>query len=147
MKARRTTILWIAVILAIGIALPAVAQSRTTGDQLRLLGPGFCPTSAYPADMAFHVAQGFGFDPELETNEDLGQWLFHMEVDGNPLPLSNIRITEVRDSAPEGFWLAKAFVYNFPDGLSADEHTLTGIWTNPDGDVILDLDCDIEFLD
>jgi hypothetical protein len=145
MTSRRPATALVALILAIGLALPAVAAERTTGEQLSLLGPGDCPVTSYAADTGFYVSHGNAFNPTQETGSDYGEWRFQLEVDGNLLPLSTIRITEVRDGAPEGFWLSKSFVYNFPDGLSVGWHNLTGIWTDPSGAVTLVEDCDIEF--
>ena len=149
MTVRRTLTSGLALVLAMSLALPVIAGTRTTGDQLKLLGPptGDCPVSAYPADTAFHILHGFGFNPPEKTNTAYGKWLFELMVDGELLPLSRIRITEVRDGVPDGFFLAKGFAYNFPDGLTAGLHNLTGIWTDSDEVVALVEDCDIEFFD
>lgn len=140
MSARRALTLWIAVVLVLGLAIPAGARDRTTGDRLQLLP---CPDS-FAADTAFHVRHGHIFNPTDESQSDLGEYLFQLEVDGDLLPLSNVRINEVQDGAPDITFLAKTFVYNFPEGL-AGEHTLTGIWTDPSGSVELVQPCTIEF--
>lgn len=140
---RRALTSGLALVLLMGLALPATAGSRTTGDQLSLLFG--CPDSNYPADTAFHVLHGNGFNPTEGTESNFGEWLFRLEVDGILLPLSHVRITEVDHSVPNGIFLSKRFAYNFPEGLTAGTHNLTGIWSDPSGAVTWVEDCDIEF--
>jgi hypothetical protein len=141
---KQTIAVWVALIAATSLSLPAAAANvRTTGDQVSLFG---CPD--VPADTPFHVLHGHRFDPN-ETDA-VGRWTFELMVDGVLLPVSHVRVVEAIEPpggpspSDSGSFLARGYVYNFPDGLGVGTHDLHGVWTEPDGDTF-QWTCTIDF--
>jgi hypothetical protein len=103
------------------LAGPASANSiPTSGSRISLFGG---PTQ-YPAATPFYVEQGFicplGTGVDSCTNSD-----FVLTVDGQQQASVSDIDRVVRDGAT---FLQRDELTNFPTGLSAGTHTLTGYW-------------------
>jgi len=127
----RLAIVVVTVALLLASVSGAAAASRErVGDRISLLDP---PTT-YPADTAFHIWQGFGFERGIDRG--YGRYAFQLEVDGVAMAAD---FTEVTMLAPTV--VSRVWVFNFPDGLSGI-HTFTGHWITPDGEDVLDVTVD-----
>lgn len=118
---------WFAVLLSLVGAMLVVAAPATadnpkvpTGTRISL----FVPPPTFPANTPFYVAHGTGcsLGTGLVGSCDVGGWNFSLYVDGVLQP--SAVVVWVADGTLERFWLT-----NFPSGLPAGEHTLTGVWT------------------
>lgn len=105
----------------------AAASRERVGDRIYLPDPP--PT--YPANTAFHIWHGFGFERGIDRG--YGRYEFQLEVDGVAAAAD---FTEVTVLAPT--LVSRVWVFNFPDGLSGT-HTFTGHWVTPDGEDVLDV--------
>lgn len=111
----------IAVAAVLAFAAAASANSvPTTGARISL----FVGPSQYPAGTPFYVEQGFicplGSAVDTCTNSD-----FVLTVDGHEQQAVTDIDQQVRDGAR---YLQRDELTNFPSGLSAGTHTLTGDW-------------------
>lgn len=111
----------VALLLASVSGAAAAARERV-GDRIYLLDP---PTE-YPADTAFHIWHGFGF--ELGIDRGYGRYEFRLDVDGEARAADFIEASSLAPTVVSRVW-----VFNFPDGLSAGQHTFTAHWVYPDG--------------
>ena len=91
-----------------------------SGGQISVLFPP--PTTAYPANTAFHVSHGWGFDRSAER--PAGRYLFLLEIDG--APQGRGRMVRTHDGTSQtALWL-----YDFPAGMTGT-HTFEGFWYGP----------------
>lgn len=114
---------------------PSLSPSplESVGEPLILLGcfedPPWGPEPP-AAGEPFHVIHGWRNDPGVATK--IGQYTFDLLVDG--VKQQSVLVMQAQEPpgspAEDGQFLAKAYLTNFPDGLTGD-HTLTGVWTNP----------------
>jgi hypothetical protein len=109
---------------ATAVAGSAGANSiPTTGSRIAL----FAPPSSYPADTPFYVEQGFvcslGTGASACANAASS---FVLSVDGVPQPSRKDVDIVYSDGAA---FLRVLYLTNFPQGLSAGEHTLAGVLT------------------
>jgi len=114
----------VAVVLALMVVLPASANSApTTGPRIGL----FVPPATYPANMPFHVEQGFTcyLGKGISDCANAGTY-FVLYVDGVQQP-SQVDVDRLvtDDGTPI---IRKANLTNFPQGLSPGWHTLTGVF-------------------
>jgi hypothetical protein len=105
-------------------AVPAAADpNEPLGERINvLLG---APTT-YPANQPFHVAHGWTLGSDDGDHDAIGKFSFTLDVDGQPVEADFVE-RSVRDDG----LLARSWVFNFPAGLPAGIHALTGRWWGP----------------
>ena len=118
------------VLLLASVTGAAAATRERVGDRIYLPDP----PATYPADTAFHIWHGFGFERGIDRG--YGRYEFRLEVDGVAMAAD---FTEVTVLAPTV--VSRVWVFNFPDGLSGT-HTFTGRWVTPDGEDVIDVTVD-----
>jgi hypothetical protein len=102
--------------------------------------PGGATPTMYPADTPFWVGYGFAADPENGAGLDEATTRFELDVDGDPVTM----LTDVHSDA--GLPVRKTNIAEFPDGLPAGWHDLTGRWYDG-GRLILSTRASIEFVE
>jgi hypothetical protein len=102
--------------------------------------PGGATPTMYPADTPFWVGYGFAADPENGAGLDEATTRFELDVDGDPVSM----LTDVQSDA--GVPVRKTNIAEFPAGLGAGWHDLTGRWYD-DGRLILSSRAAIEFVE
>jgi hypothetical protein len=104
------------------VAAPASASNFTpTGTRISL----FSPPQGFAANTPFYVRHGFLCPVPAGSKAgacQLGLYNFSLYVD-NVLQPSTKTVTYQNGIIAELWWT------NFPNGLPAGEHTLTGVWT------------------
>lgn len=122
---------WIFLVIlaaALLITIPTQAQGNDpTGERINL----FSPPDSYPAGEAFHVNHGWYVAPSDES--PIGLWSFELFVD-DVLMKPDFNTTTVVWYEPTILLVGPLF--NFPDGMSAGYHTLTGHWYAPCGQAV-----------
>ena len=123
MKKSVVALLWLALMM---IALPVAARGNDpVGTRIDVLRS--TPTT-FPAGYPFHIQHGF-FAINSSTRKGIGQYDFKLEIDGE-FVRADFRLfdTEVvaGETTQEVWWL-----FNFPEGLTAGDHTFTGHWYLP----------------
>jgi len=135
--ARRLVLLLALAGVVLVVAAPATASSKpTTGSRIGL----FVPPTTFAANAPFYVRHGFSCavgDAGCISTEINGTSGFTLYVDG-VLQGSGLEV-DVGDGA-----ITKWHLTNFPDGLPAGVHTLTGVW-NVNGTVTQTLTATIAF--
>jgi hypothetical protein len=106
------------------VALPAAAEPQERiGERIDLR----FPHASFPADEPFHVVHGWGLTPDSSGHNAIGLWKFRLEVDGQRVEPDFVeRAVDQSQNLLDRFW-----VFNFPQGLSAGVHSLTGYWIGP----------------
>lgn len=108
---------------ALTVAGPAAAAPHTPiGNRINLFN---ADGTTYPAATAFHVDQGFGFEP---GDAATGKYRFSLDIDGVTRTASYI----VSTTYPDGSLDSRHWIFNVPNGL-VGSHTLTGHWFVPCG--------------
>jgi hypothetical protein len=102
--------------------------------------PGGATTTMYPADTPFWVGYGFAAEPGSESGIDEAGTRFELDVDGEPVSM----LTDVGSDA--GLPVRKTNIADFPAGLPAGWHDLTGRWFD-DGRLVLSSRTAIQFVD
>jgi hypothetical protein len=114
----------VAAILALAAAVPASANSvPTTGPQISL----FNPPATYPANTPFYVEQGAGcFLNSNAADCANASSFFVLSVDGVQQPSQ--KDVDIDSTLLPGVNLLRIrYLTNFPQGLPAGTHTLTGV--------------------
>jgi hypothetical protein len=106
------------------LVVVAVSPMNGIGDREARIGifPGGATPTMYPADTAFWVGYGFAADPESGGVIDEQTTRFELDVDGEPVSM----LTDVQSDA--GVPVRKTNIAEFPAGLQAGWHDLTGRW-------------------
>ena len=119
-----------------------VSPANGMGDREGRIGifPGGATPTMYPADMPFWVGYGFAADPDNSTGLDEATTRFELDVDGEPVSM----LTDVHSDA--GFPVRKTDIAEFPAGLPAGWHDLSGRWYDG-GRLILSSRAAIEFVE
>jgi hypothetical protein len=102
--------------------------------------PGGATPTMYPAATPFWVGYGFAADPENGTGLDEATTRFELDVDGDTVSM----LTDVQSDA--GLPVRKTNIAEFPAGLPAGWHDLTGRWYDS-GRLILSSRVAIEFVE
>jgi hypothetical protein len=117
-----TVVLLVVAIFALGVAQAVAKSDNPVGEQINLFGP----PAMFSAGDPIHVQHGWGLIPLVETP---GRTAFELELDGVMLGKADHKVfVHVKDLP---FSLVRHWGYNFPDGLSAGEHSLMGHWCYP----------------
>jgi len=110
-----------AVVAVLAFAASASANNvPTTGSRISL----FVGPTQYPAATPFYVEQGF-ICPLVQAVDSCTNSDFVLTVDGQQQPAVTDIDQVVRDGTS---YLQRDELTNFPSGLSAGTHTLTGYW-------------------
>ena len=119
-----------------------VSPANGIGDKERRIGifPGGATTTMYPADTPFWVGYGFAAEPDSEVGIDEASTRFELDVDGVPVSM----LTDVHSDA--GLPVRKTNIAEFPAGLPAGWHDLTGRWYDG-GRLILSSRAAIQFVE
>ena len=117
---------------------PANGMSR---NESRIgIFPGGATPTMYPAETPFWVGYGFAADPENNMGLDEATTRFELDVDGEPVSM----LTDVHSDA--GLPVRKTDIAEFPAGLPAGWHDLSGRWYDG-GRLILSSRAAIEFVE
>lgn len=117
---------------------PANGMSEKEG-RIAIFPGGATPTM-YPADTPFWVGYGFAAEPESGTRLDDWETRFELDVDGVPVSM----LTDLQSEA--GVSVRKTDIAEFPSGLPAGWHDLTGRWYDG-GRLILSSRAAIQFVE
>jgi len=113
--------IFVLAVAACAFAVPLAAHAignPATGPRIALLAPPI----TFQAGAPFHVTQGFTCE-DGKTACLSGLTQFDLFVDGGP----QASVTDLTFDGG-GALLSKFDLTNFPDGLTAGEHVLTGDW-------------------
>ena len=102
--------------------------------------PGGATPTMYPAKTPFWVGYGFAADPENGSGLDEATTRFELDVDGEPVSM----LTDLHSDS--GLPVRKTDIAEFPDGLPAGWHDLSGRWYDG-GRLILSSRAAIEFVE
>lgn len=83
----------------------------------------------FQAGEPFHISHGWAVNKELGVPKN--EYSFHLFVDGHQEPPDFIGCID--EPAPAGSTECRAFLYDFPDGLSEGTHEFVGVWIAPCG--------------
>lgn len=128
MRAHALRILPIVLAALLGALVAATAgtaadSKQRVGDRVSLLGGRH---QTFPAGAPFHVAHGWGLVPDRTDADALGKAGFSLELDGSQRRADFV--DKHHETSPAlGLLLWRAWVHNFPDGLTGT-HTFTGRW-------------------
>lgn len=112
----------LACMLLVGMAAPAMAGEEPVGERINVLAGD--PVE-FSAGEAFHVLHGW-FDFPATTQP--GRFDFTLEVDG--IDQGKGKLFNFGPGLTGGVW-NRLWLFNFPDGLEAGNHTFTGTWWAP----------------
>ena len=125
-------------------ALVVVTVSPANGlpDREGRIGifPGGAIPTMYPANTAFWVGYGFAAEHEGESDVEEDGTRFELDVDGSPVSM----LTDVRSDP--GLPVRKTNVADFPHGLPAGWHDLSGRWYDG-GRLILSTRAAVQFVE
>ena len=112
-----------------------------SGNEGRIgIFPGGATPTMYPAETPFWVGYGFAADPETDTGLDEATTRFELDVDGEPVSM----LTDLHSDS--GLPVRKTDIAEFPAGLPAGWHELSGRWYDG-GRLILSSRAAIEFVE
>jgi hypothetical protein len=119
-----------------------VSPANGMSDKEGRLGifPGGATPTMYPADTPFWVGYGFAADSGSTEGLDEVKTRFELDVDGVPVSM----LTDVQSEA--GVSVRKTDIAEFPSGLPAGWHDLTGRWYDG-GRLILSSRTTIQFVE
>ena len=102
--------------------------------------PGGATSTMYPANTPFWVGYGFAADPENGAALDEATTRFELDVDGEPVSM----LADVHSES--GVTVRKSDIAEFPEGLPAGWHDLTGRWYDG-GKLIISSRAAIQFVE
>lgn len=104
----------------------AAKQNERVGARINLFNGA---VQVYPAGQPFHIAHGWGLQPDQSDHDALGKYGFSLAVDGGG---TKSDFVEKRHSEvpPFGILQFRTWVHNFPSGLTGT-HRFTGRWFGP----------------
>jgi hypothetical protein len=115
---KRLVITFLSILVLGVVALPGPAAAK----QITTVGPAFNIFTGHPSEFQagapFHFL--LGWDPILTTLHAIGKFSWSLDVDGTP------RAADFHFFGPSPLQadaLARAWFFNFPDGMSAGSHT------------------------
>jgi hypothetical protein len=117
---------------------PANGMSGTEG-RIGIFPGGSTPTM-YPANTPFWVGYGFAADPENGAGLEEATTRFELDVDGEPVSM----FSDVQSD--DGLPVRKTDIAEFPSGLPAGWHDLSGRWYDG-GRLILSSRAAIQFVE
>jgi hypothetical protein len=119
-----------------------VSPANGMSDKEGRLGifPGGATPTMYPADTPFWVGYGFAADSASAQGLNEVETRFELDVDGVPVSM----LTDVQSEA--GVSVRKTDIAEFPAGLPAGWHDLTGRWYDG-GRLILSSRTTIQFVE
>lgn len=122
---RRRLVSGVVVLFAVlALAATALARPGFAGDQINILAGN--PTT-YAADAPFHVLHGWGMKDPAEKGAYVAGYGFQLEVDGLWMGRGHVIVQRNNETKS----LTRRYLYEFPDGLSAGDHTFVGHWYMP----------------